>query len=307
MVTVQLPIYNERHVVARLLNAVALRVRGTPFVCVVKDLYPESMQLTDAKGARRLARWVLRVLDGFVYRLSAGVTTLTSRQAEVIVRNRGVAPEKVVCVPDWSSGIGPDPEGSTRFRAEHGIGAEKFVAAFVGSLAGTAGLEVLLDCASILGPNDEIEIVVVGDGAGREELAAGIEGRGLENIRVITPLEPDDVPAVQSAADVLLVSLRPDAASLTLPSKLIAYLPSARPVVASVDRDSAAADLVRESGCGVVTPAGDGAALAEALERLAVDPQQCRAFGAAARTAAEQFRPERALPVVCDLLEDVSR
>jgi glycosyltransferase involved in cell wall biosynthesis len=46
--------------------------------------------------------------------------------------------------------------------------------------------------------------------------------------------------------------------------------------------------MIQENHCGVVVPPNNPVALADALQRLAADPNACRAMGVAARGLAEK-------------------
>ena len=59
----------------------------------------------------------------------------------------------------------------------------------------------------------------------------------------------------------------------------------ARPMIATPAVGAVAGGLVRDGETGVVVPAGDGEALAGAIERLLRDPAEARRLGAAAREA----------------------
>jgi glycosyltransferase involved in cell wall biosynthesis len=59
-----------------------------------------------------------------------------------------------------------------------------------------------------------------------------------------------------------------DSARSVATNKLYEYLAAGRPVLVLGD-DSQAARTVQEAGCGIVAPAGDPAAVADALRRLA--------------------------------------
>src|SRR5206468_1592145 len=68
-----------------------------------------------------------------------------------------------------------------------------------------------------------------------------------------------------------LLLLIPDAGGRgkgVLSGKVFEYLASERPVLAAVPPDGAAAELIRETGAGVVAPSDDPAALQAALEEL---------------------------------------
>jgi colanic acid biosynthesis glycosyl transferase WcaI len=97
----------------------------------------------------------------------------------------------------------------------------------------------------------------------------------------------------------------PGAADLVLPSKLTNMLASGRPVVATAEPGTGLFDEVE--GCGVATPPGDAASLAQAVCELIDDPERRRALGLAARRrAAERWardhiidRLEQELRLVC--------
>ena len=80
-----------------------------------------------------------------------------------------------------------------------------------------------------------------------------------------------EVGAYLNAADALLVHLRKDPLfEITIPSKTQAYMTVGRPLLMAVDGD--AADLVRQSGGGVVAESEHAEGLARAAEQLAAMP-----------------------------------
>ena len=62
------------------------------------------------------------------------------------------------------------------------------------------------------------------------------------------------VPEIQDYADVLLLTLKKDAAQFALPSKLGSYMFSAKPIIACVDEDSDTANVIKQANCGWVVP-----------------------------------------------------
>ena len=69
------------------------------------------------------------------------------------------------------------------------------------------------------------------------------------------------------------------------PNKLFEAMMFSKPVI--VSEGSAAAELVREVGCGVVVPYGDRVALTRALESLMLSPSESSEMGARGRRAFE--------------------
>ena len=79
------------------------------------------------------------------------------------------------------------------------------------------------------------------------------------------------MPGILAQASVLLVSLvRDPIMSLTVPSKIQAYLAAAKPIIASLDGEGAR--VVEASGAGMSCAAEDAAALAAAILALKTLP-----------------------------------
>jgi glycosyltransferase involved in cell wall biosynthesis len=97
------------------------------------------------------------------------------------------------------------------------------------------------------------------------------EGLGLGDRLELHPFLPRrQALALQRDSEALLL-LIPEAGGRgkgVLSGKVFEYLASERPVLAAVPPDGAAAELIRETGAGVVAPADDPAALRVALEEL---------------------------------------
>jgi glycosyltransferase involved in cell wall biosynthesis len=81
-----------------------------------------------------------------------------------------------------------------------------------------------------------------------------------------------------SAADVHLVSLRPEWTGVVVPSKFFGSLAAGRPTVFAGSPDSAIAGWIREFGVGWVLTPGNREAVAADLQALAADPARLAAL-----------------------------
>lgn len=100
----------------------------------------------------------------------------------------------------------------------------------------------------------------------------------------------DDVPALLAAMDVFVLPSRTEGWSLALVEASAAGLP----IVAS--RVGGNAEIVQDGATGLLVPAGDDAALADAMATLAADAGRRAAFGRAAREWAAR---EASLAAMC--------
>ena len=153
--------------------------------------------------------------------------------------------------------------------------------------------EILLRLALHVRDRPDVCVVVVSQGLGADWLRQRKDELALENLMVL-PFAPfEDLPDVLATADVLLAVLEPDAGVFSVPSKVLAYLCAARPVVLAVPPENLAARLVRDHEAGLVVPPSDTDGFAEAVVALADDPARRHRLGGNARAYAEEtFRIE---------------
>ena len=90
---------------------------------------------------------------------------------------------------------------------------------------------------------------------------------GSENIS-FNLVSRDKVPAIQNEADVLVLALPKGNGGLCLPSKMTSYMLSGKPVLASVDGDSATVRYIREALCGITVNPDDLDSLIKGFEKF---------------------------------------
>ena len=292
---------------AQAMNVSVLSLLRVPILLWVRDIYPESLLKSRSGWWWKPVSWLSLLLDRFVYSQCRTIALPSQDAANHIETSRGVPSSKLRVVPDWIDTT-PFEAPLYDFRARQNLSRETFVAAYVGGLTRTAGLELYLEVAERLRYEPEFELLLVGDGSYRQSLQEQIQIRRLTNIRLIRPLEMKDVPSVQAAADVLMLSLSVGEADLAVPSKLLFYLFSGRPVLASLNPDGAAGRLVVEAQAGHVLPQGDPDAVADALRHLATDTTLRQHMGKSARSyARKHFTAESRVPEICEALESMVR
>lgn len=299
---------NTWPIFAQWLNTYVMYRRRVPVVCVVHDLYPETFSNTGWISQNNPMIRLTRVIDNQVYKRSLTVTALNPTQGEYLIACRGIPSNKVRVLHDWleASHFPKNQPKEGAFRRKHGFSSDLFLAMYVGSMTRMAGLELYVKAAERLRHRKDIRILLVGDGAMREEIETTIRQKSLDNIQMIYPLKPEDVPEVQAAADVLMLSLSPGAAEHTTPSKMIFYMFSQRPVVASVKAGGPPARIVQDAKCGYVIRQGDPKELADRLGKMAADPASLPQLGENSRRYAEEhFLKDSVLPRVCDMIEQV--
>jgi glycosyltransferase involved in cell wall biosynthesis len=241
----------------------------------------------------RLERRLLRRSDAVVV-ISDDFPEAHARRAEVI--ENWAALDELAVLPrenDWAR--------------EHDL-AGRAVFLYAGTLGFKHDPSLLLELARWSGRRGAL-VVVVSEGPGADWLAE--HGHDEPALRLL-PYQPHDrLPEVLGSADVLVALLEPSAGAFSVPSKILAYLCAARPLLVSVPTDNLAARVVERSGGGVVVRPGDTPAFFSAAETLLADEELRAELGTRGRAYAESAfdidSVARRFEEILERMADVSR
>ena len=251
---------------------VASIVKNAPFVFHVQDLQPDAavgLGMVKAGWLTKLLYW----MEGRAYAKAAKVSGISEGMLQMF-RKKGVPEEKLVLFPNGVRLPANLPERGL-FRARHHISEEVFLAVYSGNLGIKQGLDVLIETAKELAGDGQgasrlpILIVIAGDGARRAILAERIAHAALDNV-LLLPLQPEkEYREMLSDADCTVITQQHGTGSFFFPSKLLASLASAKPVLTVADDDSELAKAVRMGNFGVNVTPNRPDMLAQALRRFA--------------------------------------
>lgn len=172
-----------------------------------------------------------------------------------------------------------DPETKRARRKERGIGTDAFVIGSVGRLATEKNYGLLMDAVKRLGqlaPETVVEVVLVGDGACRNDLETMAKNK-LPGIKCHFPGMRSDIHEWISCFNLFCLSSHTEGTSMTLLEAGAAGLPA---VVTDVGGNR---EVVVHDKTGLVVPPNDAEAMAAAFLRLVNDCELRKSMGMAAR------------------------
>jgi glycosyltransferase involved in cell wall biosynthesis len=265
--------------------------RGVPFVFELGDLWPASIPAVGAMPPNP----GLRMIEGvelFLYRRSAAVAALTTAFKSNLTA-RGIPAGKIAVVVNGVdiARYAPRPRDAALAREWDLVG--KFVVGYVGTHGMAHALGNVLDAAERLASVSDIRFLLVGAGAERDALIADAKRRNIANV-VFMPAQPKEaMPAVWSLCDVALVHLKnAPAFADVIPSKIFEAMAMGLPLLLAAPRGEASA-IIERHDAGLIVPAEDPEALAEAVLRLMHDDALRRAFAQRSLSAAPLHSRER--------------
>jgi glycosyltransferase involved in cell wall biosynthesis len=246
--------------------------KKVPLIVWVQDLWPESLLATNAVKNQ----WILSLVGRcvrYIYRSSDRIL-VQSRAFVVSVANLVTNSEKIYYYPNLYPTDTEQPASQPALDLARRLRAQ-FSVVFAGNLGTAQSLETIIETARKLKNHPEISIVLVGSGSMDEWLQQQCAEYQLNNLVLAGRFDASDMDTIFQSASALLVSLRPSPTfSMTVPSKLQAYLAAGRPIIAALDGEGER--IVHEAEAGFCSEAGNADALVENILRMAATSEANR-------------------------------
>ena len=256
--------------------------RKVPYIVPVQDIYPESLlaKLNNRPILSKIIKLLALPIDRYYLSHATYVRTISNEMADYLSQTRDIARDKFVIVNNWQEDSIFDAQRPNDF-------GEIFKFAYAGSVNDSSNIEYLIE-SYIASAVKESQLYIYGDGPNKRGCVELVERLGAEGV-LFDSVTPDQVPNVEWNSNVLVLALKPGIAKTALPSKLTAYFLAGRPIIASLDEDSAAAQLIKTYNCGIVVPPSDKQKLLQAfVEFTEKDRAELLEMGRNARLCAEQ-------------------
>ncbi len=180
----------------------------------------------------------------------------------------GIEKGKCHVIPNWAPiDELPAKSKTSEWSQKHDL-ADKFCLLYSGTLGLKHNPEMLLKLATHFQENQEVKIVVISEGPGRDWLEERKASLKLDNLLLLDFQPYEQLPDVLGSADILLAILDPGAAIYSVPSKTLTYLCAGRPLLMAVSRENLAAKIVAENNAGIVSPPDDINAWLDGADKL---------------------------------------
>ena len=285
------------HLLAGLAGYWLSRRWRVPFVLEIRDLWPQVLVDMGQMEATSPVYRVLERLEVFLYDKADRVVVMADGTRDYLVA-KGVPAAKIKFIPNAA-----DPEdfvvATPRAELRERFGFTRCTCVYTGAHGPANGLDLLLDAANDL-VEEDVDIVLVGNGPSKSDLQGRARDLGLSNVRFLDPIPKTEIPGLMAAADIGLHVL----ADVPLfrygvsPNKVFDYLASGLPMVTNVPGEVGA--LVTESGGGIaVGPTG----LAAGIRKL-IGCDSAR-FAAVGRAGQEYMRKHRSRTAMAARLQDL--
>lgn len=266
---------------------------GTPYVCLLYDLYPDvavELKVVSQKN------WLVQLwnwLNKQVWKKASSVIVLSSTMKDRVQAKCPEISDKISVIHNWANPdwIVPIAKQNNWFAHKYDL-VNTFTVLYSGNMGRCHEMDTILEAARQL-QNEPIQFVFIGGGAKRQTCIDLVKNLGLRNCRFLPYQEKQELPYSLSACDLSLVSISPGMEGVVAPSKLYGILAAGRPVAIICEPHSYLRALVADANCGAAFNNGDGTGLAKFIRRLATDTQLTHRMGIAGRRYLQSnFTPE---------------
>lgn len=237
--------------------ALPLRVRGGHLVNWVMDLFPETAMELGLLKHSTLSGRVALALRNWSMRRSALTICPIERMARFL-SSKGIPADRLAVVHHWADKNEILPVDPTVNSLRHAWGlTDKFVIGYSGNFGRAHEFATVLDAAEQLQEYPDVAFLMIGEGQQRGYVEREVGRRQLTNV-IMKPFQPvEHLSESLGAADVHLVSLKPELEHCIVPSKFYGVLAAARPTIFIGDPEGEIANVVRDFHCGLSLSPGE--------------------------------------------------
>lgn len=218
-----------------------------PTVVHVQDIYPESIS-NKLKIGGSLLQKTFQPMDRYILKNANKIICISENMKMHLSQTRKLPASKFQIVSNWQdedSFIDYKNNKSVENQAKDG-----FSFMYLGNNGPVAGVDFLIKSFAKAAIENS-QLIIAGSGSRTDACIELAKDLGINNV-VFIPVPDGKVPEIQAQADVMLLPVKKGGAMSSIPSKLPAYMLSAKPIIGSLDLKSDTANAIKEANCGIV-------------------------------------------------------
>jgi len=265
--------------------------KNYPFVFWQQDIY--SKAITDLLGDRfgvagRMIGRYYQLLERSAASRSAAVVIIADDFRDTLEKEFGVNGNRIHMVENWAplDEISPRPKTNEWARQQGLIDCD--VVLYTGTIGLKHDPKLILAVAKALGERPRTRVIVTSEGPYASWLECEAKSIPGQPLRVLPFQAFGSYSDVLGTADVLIAVLERDAGTFSVPSKVLSYLCSGRPIVLSAPPENLASRVINRANAGYAVAVEDVQSFIAAIKGLLDNPAMGAALGNNGRAYAEE-------------------
>lgn len=245
---------------------------------LLKDIFPQNavdLGMMTKTGVKGLLYSMFRRKEKELYRISDYIGCMSPANVRyVLEHNPEVRSDKVEIAPNSYDVLAAEaPKGQSaeerkEIRNKYGIPADKPIFIYGGNMGKPQGIPFLVECMKAVKDREDCHFVIVGDGTEYPRLEAFVNECHPKAVSIFRRLPKVDYDKLAEACDVGLIFLDYHFTIPNYPSRLLPYLMSKKPIIASTDPNCDTGTLAEQNGYGFYCPSNSVEAFVKAIDRM---------------------------------------
>jgi colanic acid biosynthesis glycosyl transferase WcaI len=251
---------------------------NTPVIFGVKDLSVLALVQSKKIKATGVFRRALEFFEISLYKCANHIQVPSANQKSYLMQH-GIKENKISIITDWanSSEIKPLPKNNS-FRNSLMVG-DKILIVYAGNIGYSSDLGTIVKAASLLGDEQDIVFLIIGDGVELLNLKKLAQSYRLTNI-LFLPFQAREIfPEVLASADIGLITLNSRYTNVASQGKMYSIMSAGRPILAVMDHDAWGAQWISDYGIGKRVDPGDFIGVVDAINQWKHDPEGLKVAG----------------------------
>ncbi len=247
--------------------------KKVPFLYNLQDIFPDSLVNSNLTHKGSILWKIGRKLENFTYRHADKIIVISQSFKKNILA-KGVPEKKVEIISNWIDleSVHPVDRKDNKLIDEFGLDPRKFFVVYAGNFGAAQGADIVIKVAKELQEHKDIQFVIFGGGSYFED--AKEQAEKLDNVFIHELMPQNRISEVYSLGDVALITCKKGTGKAGMPSKTWSIMACNTPIVASFDKESDLADVIRNSGAGVCVNPEEVVALSDAIVKVSKMKQE---------------------------------
>ena len=246
--------------------------KNIPCVLHIQDIYPESL-INKMPFGKSILFKILLPIDKYSLLNSNSIIAISENMKKTLINTRNVNSTKIEVVTNWQ-----DDEAFLsfhKFKIQSESNSSKGITFMhLGNNGPLAGVNFIIR-SFFKAEIEHSKLIIAGSGTRTNSCIALVKSIKANNIEFVE-VPQGMVPSIQDLADVLLLPVKKNGAMSSIPSKLPAYMFSAKPIIGCLDLESDTAKAINDSGCGIVIEPENEIELINAMKSAALWSEKTR-------------------------------
>jgi glycosyltransferase involved in cell wall biosynthesis len=219
------------------------------FIIILQDIFPENAAASGIIKRKSITFKFISKLMNFSYKKADKLIACGSDMAQHFVY-KGINSNKIIVIPNWGDHDIITPSASIDRNAYFNLDLrKKIVIEFAGNIGRVQGLENFI---KIFGNsiNENVVIIIIGDGAHKNALEQYVESNCLKNIYFLKSKPRNEQALFLNSCDIGLVTLCEGMFGLGVPSKVYNIMSAAKPILYIGDKNSEIDNYIKNNNIG---------------------------------------------------------